>query len=376
MTRNRWINRLSRIGAMLAVVSAGLMFANAASAQDLSPAAQAAKAVAESYMTSEVTWQGPETAPAPKAGSRIAIVSCCQAAEGAARAARTMVEFGDKIGWKMDVMDGRGDPQEQNKAVNAAVDAGYDGIILVFVDTPVVSEGVKRALDAGIKVITLGSLKNTPDTIPDVSWDYAKTGEAIANYMIWKSNGKVNSFILLNTDLYVVRNGQFAGTEAVLSDPAKCPECKMTVAEWSLANIDSQPASLAGAAIQADPTINWVWCFDACMSRVGRSLSASGFTTNDVRGGGFDCHAENLNMIAAGTIQAACAGDPRDWVALATMDNLNRMLNDQPVAEQGIPIRMFDASNLDQMSEEEKQHGWQGGYDFRSKYLELWGVAK
>jgi len=353
-----------------------MMLANGARAEDLTPAAQAAKVVAESFMTSTVTWHGPETSPVPKAGARIAIVSCCQAAEGAARAARTMVEFGAKIGWKMDVMDGRGDPQEQNKAVNAAVDAGYDGIVLVFVDTPVVSEGVKRALAAGIKVITLGSLKNTPDTIPDVSWDYAKTGEAVANYMIWKSNGNVNAFILLNTDLYVVRNGQFVGTNKTLTDTTKCPNCTMKVAEWSLANIDSQPASLAAAAVQADPKTNWIWCFDSCMSRVGRSLAASGFTNNDIRGAGFDCNAENLNMIEAGTIEAACAGDPRDWVALATMDNLNRMLNNQPVVDQGIPIRMFDASNLAQLSDDEKQHGWQGGYDFRSKYLELWGIKK
>ncbi len=62
----------------------------------------------------------------------------------------------------------------------------------------------------------------------------------------------------------------------MLSDPSKCPDCKTTVKPWTFAVIDTQPAALAAAAVQADPSTNWVWCFDACMSRVARSLKAAG----------------------------------------------------------------------------------------------------
>lgn len=369
------LGKIFRVGLVAAAMMlAALPRGNAAHAEDtLTPQAQAAKAVAESYMFSDITWKGPTSSPKPIAGTRVAVVSCCQAAEGAARAARAMLGVADKIGWKMDVFDGRGDPQEQNKAVNAAVDANYDAIILLFVDTPVVTEGVTRALDAGIKVITLGSLKNTPDSIPDVSWNYAATGEAVANYMIWKSNGAVNALLLLNTDLYVVREGQYRGTEQVLKDLAKCPGCEVQTREWSLANLDSQPVAIASAALQSEPTTNWVWCFDACMSRVARGMAAAGLSQG-VSGAGFDCNAENLQLIEAGIVQAVCAGDSRDWVALATIDNLNRMLHGEPTVDQGLPVRMFDATNIAQLSDEERKSGWQGGYDFRDKYLELWGA--
>jgi ribose transport system substrate-binding protein len=365
---------LPLIGAALVAAALPVSHARAADAP-LTPEAAAAKVVAEQLMTAKIEWRGPSTSPKPIAGKRIAIVSCCEAAEGAARASRSIVEAGKALGWQVNILDGRGDPQEQNKALNSAVDAKYDGIVLEFVDTPTVSDGVARALKAKIPLITLGSLKNTPDTIPDVSWDFIRQGEALANYMIWKSNGNVNALILLNTDLYVTRNGQWVGTKNVLGDPKKCNDCKLTVKEWALANIDTQPGSIASAALQANPKINWAWCFDACMSRVSRALVASGLASK-VRGAGFDCNAENLQLIKDGQVEAVCAADPRDWDSYAIVDNLNRMMQGQPAVDQGIPVRLFDKTNVAALSENEVAHGWQGGYDFRTAYRKLWGIQK
>ena len=324
-------------------------------------------------MSGKSTWQGPETSPKPIKGKRIAVVSCCQAAEGAARPVRAMIEAGKAIGWTVDVFDGKGDPQEQNKAVNAAVDSKFDGIALVFVDTPTVAEGVNRAVDAKIPIITLGAIKNTPESVPDVSPDYLKEGEAIDNYMIWHSNAKVNALMLKNTDLYVVKFGEFKGAYDVLTNPAQCKDCKVDVKEFTLANLDSQPAAIASAAVQADPKKNWVNCFDFCVSRAARTLIASGLGSN-VKGAGYDCDGENLHMIRDGAILAVSVCDPREWVAYAVVDNLNRMMQGQPLAKATFPAFLVDKSNVDQLTEEEVKSGWQGGYEFRKKYRQLWGA--
>lgn len=356
--------------ALAGLIAGGSQLAHA---DDLTPEAAAAKVIAEAFMSGKTEWKGPETSPKPQQGKRIAVVSCCQSSEGAARPTRAMTEAGKAIGWTIDIFDGKGDPQEQNKAVNAAVDSKYDGIVLVFVDTPVVAEGVTRAIEAKIPVITLGSMKNTPESIPDVSHDYLKEGEVIGNYMIWKSNGDVNALLLKNTDLYVVTNGQFKGTADVLADPAKCKDCKAEVKEWALANIDSQPASISSASIQGDPSKNWVWCFDGCMARVSRNLIASGLGQN-IKGAGFDCNGENLQLIKDEQIQAVSICDPRDWEAYSIIDNMNRLIQSEPVAQQEIPILLVDKDNVGVLTEQEIMGGWQGGYDFRTKYLQLWGV--
>ena len=376
MRPERTRTTLGRTAAILAAVAAaGAITPAAATAQEeLIPEAQAARELALEQMSGEVEWRGPESSPAPQPGMRIAVISCCQAAEGAARPARAMEEVGEILDWEVDVFDGAGDPSQQNQALNAAVDAGYDGIALIFVDTPVVSDGVSRALDAGIPLITLGSLDNTPDTIPDVSHDWVHQARGIGAYMAWHSNGAVNALMLKNTDLYITENGQFKGAMEILTDPAYCPDCDMDVKDWSLANLDTQPAQIATASLRADPATDWVWCFDACMSRVVRTLIASG-QGQGLQGAGYDCHGENIQLIRDGLIQAVCAADPRDWEAYAVMDNLNRMMQGGEAVEHNIPTRLFSTENVDELSEEEVAGGWQGDYDFRSKYRELWGVG-
>ncbi len=349
------------------------MTSEIAVAEELSVKAQAAKSVAEALLNQKATWKGPASSPKPFANKKIAVISCCQAAEGAARPSRAIGEAGRQLGWTVDVFDGKGDPQEQNKALNAAVDAKYDGIALVFTDTTTVSDGVKRALDAKIPLITLGSLDNTPDSIPDVSHDWVAHGQGIAEYMIWKSNGKVDALLLKNTDLYITEHGQFKGTYEVLNDKTKCDNCQFVVKDWALANLDTQPGDIASASVQADPNINWVWCFDACMSRVARTLAANG-TGQNIKGAGFDCNGENIQLMKDGIVQAVSACDPRDWEAYAVIDDLNRMMHGQPAVPQNIPIKMIDSSTVGQLSEDEIKNGWQGDVDFRAEYRKLWGL--
>ncbi len=56
------------------------------------------------------------------------------------------------------------------------------------------------------------------------------------------------------------------------------------------------------------------------------------------------------------------------------VDNLNRVLQGQPAVDQHIPIKMFAKENIGDVSDQEAKIGWQGDYDFRSKYRTLWGL--
>ncbi|MGD1038740.1 MAG: substrate-binding domain-containing protein [Roseiarcus sp.] len=358
----------------VASVAAAMMGTGwAASADELIPQAAAAKAFLQPLMNEKAPWRGPTSAPKPVTGKRVAVIACCQAAEGSSRPANAIREAGELLGWKVDIFDGKGDPGTMDKAMNAAVDSKYDGIALDFVDTPVIADGVKRALDAGIQIVTLGDIKNTPETIPDVSHDYVGTGIAVANYMIWKSNGKMDVLMLKNTDLYEIEHGQWAGSYPVLSDKTKCPDCKILMKPWAFSEIDSEPAALALATVAADPKLDWIWCFDACMSRVSRALRSAGVGQN-IRGAGFDCNGENNQLIRDGVTQVVCACDPREWEGYGVIDDLNRMFQGQPAVPQNIPIRLFDKDNIHELSPYEFEHGWQGDYDFKSAYKKLWGL--
>lgn len=332
--------------------------------------------------TKENEWTGPDSSPAPIKGLNVTVIPEQMASTGSSRPANAVTAIGDQLGWNTKISDGQGKPDVQLSAVNTAVDEKADAIILIFVDTTRVQSGIQRAIEANIPVITLGSLKNTPETVPDVSFDWVRSGEAIAQYMVWKSEGDLNLLQMKNTDLYITVEGQYKGSQEYLDDEANCPGCTVETKEWSLANFDDPntgPGAQAVAALQSDTSLNWVSCFDSCLFRVTNAIDRAGLAER-VSGAGYDCNPENIDIIRAGGSQKVCFADPREWLAYAAVDNVNRMTNGEDVFDYtpAIPVALFDKENLDALPAEKaaelEELGWQGNYDFRAKFEELWGL--
>ena len=335
-------------------------------------------AVVEKWKAAPSGWSGPSSAPTPPDDIRVAIVSVQEITEGSARATRAAKEAAELLGWEADILDGEGTTDGALAAINAAVDSGYDAMTLTFIDPSTVSEGINRALDAGMPIVTLGVPAYTPeraafDQIPDSSHDWILTGEIIGHYMNCRSEGDVNALLLNGAETVVVLHGQFKGTFDILTDPAICPDCEISEERFSLATIDTQTAQLAVSGVQANPDLNWVWCYDFCLAQVSTTLQANGLDEG-ILGAGFDCNAQNIQLIKDATVQVVCIADPRNWEAWATIDLVNRLLNGEDPVDQSIPVRLFDDANADEFTEEDIQEGWQGGYDFRSEYLRIWGV--
>jgi ribose transport system substrate-binding protein len=102
-------------------------------------------------------------------------------------------------------------------------------------------------------------------------------------------------------------------------------------------------------------------------------MEAAG-VAGDIKGAGFDCNAENIDLIRNGTVQVVCIADPRDWEAWAAVDNLNRLIQGQEAVDQRIPVRLFDTDNVDEFTAEDIENGWQGGFDYQEQYRSIWGV--
>ncbi|WP_345379999.1 sugar ABC transporter substrate-binding protein [Pseudonocardia yuanmonensis] len=359
--------------------------------QNVDPAARAAavqKAQAGATRlinaaTQPNAWQGPESSPRPKPGLRLAIIPTTMASTGASSPANAMAKAAQAIGWTAKISDGQGKPDVALNAIQAAVDEKVDAIVTMFVDNARVQAGIDRALAAGIPVFTLGNLKKTPN-VPDVAWNVYGEGQVMAQYMVWKSGGDLKLLQMKNTDIYAAIVGQYQGSQDYLSDPANCPGCTTETLEWSLANFEDPnlgPAAQASAALQADPSLNWVSCFDACMFRVSQAADRAGLTKRGVQGAGYDCSAENVAVIQRGGLQKACFADPREWLSLAVLDNVIRVTDGQQPFDytDKIPTALFDKDNLAKLPADKLDElvtvGWRGNYDFTAKFYQLWGVA-
>jgi ribose transport system substrate-binding protein len=386
--RSRWW----RAGAVLAGAAIALSACSSAGSEraNVDPAARTAAVDKAKAGASELLdagklpnkWTGPETSPKPKPGIRVTIIPEQMASTGSSRAANAIEQEATKLGWVPKISDGQGKPDVQLNALNTAVDEKADAVILVFVDTTRVQSALQRALAAGVKVVTLGSLKNTPETVPDISFDWLRSGQAIAQYAVWKSGGDLGMLQMKNTDLYITVNGQYKGSQDYLEQQSNCPGCEVVTKDWSLASFEDPttgPAAQAVATLQANPSLNWVSCFDSCLFRVTNGLNRAGLSQR-VSGAGFDCNPENLADIRNGGSQKVCFADPREWLAFAAMDNINRMTNGEPAVDytKALPVALFDKDSLDALpADQSKQletQGWQGNYDFRSKFEQLWGL--
>jgi ribose transport system substrate-binding protein len=109
------------------------------------------------------------------------------------------------------------------------------------------------------------------------------------------------------------------------------------------------------------------------MAQVSNELISRGLQ-GSVSGAGFDCNAQNLQLIKDDKVQRVCIADPRDWEAWATVDTANRLMQGQPAVAQTIPVRLFDKSNVDDLTPQDLKDGWQGGVDYKAHYLKMWGV--
>lgn len=348
----------------------------AAPAGDDGGVAEAQAIVAEA-MKAAAGWQGPDSAPAPQEGARVAIISANQGAEGTAIIADHLTRAGEALGWKTTILDGQGDPSAQIKALNAAVDGKYDGIVLDILDTRVLQEGIQRVLEAKIPIISLGQLKNEPESIPDVSHDWIRAGQLAANYMIANSpDGAANVLILADFEFPAVKDGEYVGITSVLNDKTKCPNCKVTEKQFLSKNLTTDPGQLTIAQLQEDPTTNWVWCFDACMQQVATQVEASGIKT-DAHGVGMNGLPANLDLIENGSFQIASIGNPYPFESWATMDNLNRIMNGEPVYDwaAALPLRIIDQSNVGSLSPEDRKIGWIGDVDYETEFKKLWGAS-
>ncbi len=368
------------------------------SSQPSSAVALAAKAVVDQHYAAPTAWPGPASSSKPQAGKTLAIVSSGLQSEGSARPTRAAKEAAEKIGWKATIYDGQNQQLKDLAAVNAAVDAKSDAIILVLIDPGTIGSAVQRALDAHIAVATVGvpvflggkdkRVRDTKwDSIPDLSWDLYQQGNVLANYMIWKSDGKANVYVTDVPDFPGITLGQTQGGLDVFNDKAKCPNCVITKTAISVSEFFNQTGPAAVAAVQAHPDINWLYLLDAGLEVEINALATANLL-GKIQGGGFDCNAHNLDFIKNGHGQVVCIAESSQWAAWAAVDAVNRMMQGQQPVSAGypdgaagpgpnytLPILVVDKTNVDKLTQQDLADGWQGGLDFRSQYLKLWGVS-
>src|SRR5271167_3097155 len=149
-----------------------------------------AKAAVAKYAGPQTTWEGPTKAPKPEAGKKVVFLSGDEQNDISHLYGVYIKEAGEKLGWSVTVIDGKGSPTSWLAGMNQAIALKPDGIAM-FAD----AASLQGPIKAGV-----------PGPQPDLSLfvnieeDPREIGKAEADWAIADSNGTARTVILTHNE--------------------------------------------------------------------------------------------------------------------------------------------------------------------------------
>ena len=110
------------------------------------------------------------------------------------------VSTAKELGAEVNVQNANGDIEEQKKHINYFIDKGVDAIVIVCIDSYGLQEEVKKALDAGIKVVAYDRLITEANVDLYISVDNSMVGELMGEALV-KNGIKGKEVLMLGGSL-------------------------------------------------------------------------------------------------------------------------------------------------------------------------------
>ena len=150
------------------------------------------------------TWEGPTKAPKPEPGKKIVFLSGDEQNDISHLYGVYIKEAGEKLGWNVTIIDGKGSPTSWLAGLNQAIALKPDGIAM-FADAASLQDPIKAGVAQGIKFVGLHAA-GLPGPQPDLNLfvniqeDPREIGKAEADWAIADSDGKARVVILSHNE--------------------------------------------------------------------------------------------------------------------------------------------------------------------------------
>lgn len=366
-----------------AALIAGVVIVSAA-ASTFSVAADDGAVVAAAQKNIDKFIAGTETKPpasGPKAvtGKSVYVISCGQVIPGCSMQTNGAVEAGKILGWNVTMIDGAfGMNDGYNKGIRQAIAAHADGVILVSIDCNRVTQPLREAKAAGIKIVgqngftcaddpSLMALENYSVATPGLADFGQAEGSAQADYIIAKLKGKakiLNFRFVDNTFAIQITNG-------FSSEIAKCTGCTVKNGDIALTDYGTPTgftqkvnSSLLGAGDVDAARVP----FDSFITGgVGPAVVNAGKAASMLVVGseGFEA---NLNLIREKRGQSVAFASDQQWIGWGAADAMNRVFAGGQPAPAGLGFKLIDADH-----NMPKSGDYHSAIDFKSAYKAVWG---
>jgi ribose transport system substrate-binding protein len=323
---------------------------------------------------------GPPIDVSQAEGKRILVLSVDQRVPTLAQAAGVMQEAGAAAGVTVDVFDAKSDVARMQQGLDQAVRQA-DAAILLGIPIALVGPGLAKAKAANVATVSV--LNNEPEAdepgqgagdenvYATTAPSYFKGGQLIAAKAIVDTEGEAK-VVIFNTSEITPSGPTVAGIKDILE---RCDGCEIVdendtpLAEWSTALTGK-----AVSAIRQNPDVNYLLpIFDGMGIFVHAGILQAN-AADRVKVAAFNGTPAALDIILQDEAFTGDPGQPNGWLGWHALDQaLRGMLGEEP-GNPEIPIRFFDASNLEDVDVNDLDEPY-GNPDYRAGFQELWGVS-
>lgn len=323
------------------------------------------------------TYQNPPaTAPKPQAGKNVFVISCGQSIAFCSDSVAGAQEAGDSIGWKTTVIDSKADVSIAAGGIRQAIAAKADGIVVVAIDCDYVKQAAVEAKSAGIPIVGIEAFDCNPslyaatglysDNRNLTQWD-KDYGATQGRFLAALKGGKdVQVMNFAYNDIKISPLATSGFEEAISQN---CPDnCKVIPETFTTREATAGLQQKTEQALLQNPSANAIRVDSGGTLEAGveQAVRTSG---RDITIMGAEGGPPEMDLVRSGDVVGG-VGVPYQWEGYASIDELNRIFNGQPVESSGIGLQAFGPTRNVPAS-----GGYQAPVDFKALYKKAWGVG-
>jgi ribose transport system substrate-binding protein len=309
-------------------------------------------------------------------GKTVYYIPLVQFIPGFVVTAATMKTALAKVGMKLQICNGNGQPSAVAACVQQATGAGAAGIVTDAIPYGMAQNALDAAKAKNIPIIITDQIPPTGTAANSDALTYVPgvtdQPSQVAWWIIASSDGKANAVLAQESD----SPSSLAYVQDSLPIYKKyCPDCTIAVKNIT-ATTNSQLASDTSANVLTHPDATYYYTeFEDSLDPTVQGLQQSNKTgiSLAVAGGSVD----GLGRLKSNTVVKAVVAVDQAYAGWALTDEVLRMATKSPPATETFPSRLFTSANIGtiQVTTAAQATGeWFGDTSYQGAFEKLWGV--
>lgn len=339
--------------------------------------AAAQKIVKQAMAMPKFTPPGPSFDAVKAKGKTILSIPVSSQIQFEVTAEQAAQQVASKLGIKWIDCENQGQPSQWVQCMNRAVSQKVDLIDLFGGTNPAqLAPQLAAAKKAGIPVVgshyyPLGA-KTPPNVTTTVPTDFGGAGRLDAAWAIANGGPTGTTIVIRSSNLGIPETTGFA---AIMKEfKTDCPKCAVKVVNVASTDWASKITPGVQSALQQNPSTKSILpMYDSMTTYVTPALAATG-KTNSVGIATYNGDPPFMKIIQDGGPVKMEVGEALNWLAYGMLDQEMRvMLHLKPLANEKLPLRVFEKSNINQAGTPPTLTAGYGN-SYQAGYDKLWHV--